>query len=363
VIERQAIPTERISDSTGGAQEVEIVSQSTQDKRLPVIAHRDLNILFSLLGLAPVALIVSERRWPSLCSALARFTLLGRVGRRRRKSIQGRLRTAFPHNNASFDALCREFEAHQLELRLQILRNVFQHSWQPQINIQGVSHLEAALAAGRGAILWISRFAFTDTIWKFGLHNAGYPTVHLAKSMHGFSPTKFGQRWLNPIYLGFENRFLGERVVIHEHTSTVALRRLCTVLANNGVVSITVYSWGAQAVEAPFLGSRIRIGTGAPGLAWKTGAPLLPVFAIRNAETGRFDLLIDEPLQINQTAPKSEAEKSIVTQYLTRLEPHVVANPGQWLEWPSLRKCRQASWLLFQPLAPLTSGIGGWLLS
>jgi lauroyl/myristoyl acyltransferase len=115
------------------------------------------------------------------------------------------------------------------------------------------------------------------------------------------------------------------------------MRRLHNVLANNGVVSITVYSEGAQVAEAPFLGGRIRIATGAPGLAWKTGARLLPVFVVQDRQTGRFDLLIDEPLSVNQTDPRRATEKSIVRQYLARLEPYVLANPGQWLEWPMLR--------------------------
>lgn len=318
-------------------QKVEIISQSTQDKQSRVIAHSDINVLFSLVTLISIALFVSEQRWRSICDTLAQFTLAGRVGRRRQTSIEGRLRIAFPNDDGSFYAICRELEAHQLELRLQILRNLLLHDWQPQISMQGVSHLEAALAAGRGAILWISPFAFSDTIAKFGLHKVGHPLVHLSRPVHGFSKTKFGLRWLNPIYQRAEKRYLAERVVVHERAPAVALRRLHKVIANNGVVSITVYSWGTQVVEAPFLNGRIRIATGAPALAWKTGARLLPVFVVQDAETGRFDLLIDEPLPVSQTAFRGEAEKCAVMQYLTKLEPYVLEHPAQWLGWRSLR--------------------------
>ena len=331
------MPTEQEHISSCEGKGVEIVSQSIREKPPWALAHRDINILFSLLTLSPIALIGHERYWRSICDALAHLTLFGRLGRRRRNSIEQHLSIAFLNYCGPFYAVCRELEAHQLELRLQILRTLFVHNWQPQIDIRGVSHIEAALAAGRGTILWISRFAFADTIGKIGLHMAGYPVVHLSRSIHGFSTTRFGRRWLNPIYRRAENRYLTERVTLQEDAPAVALRRLRNALANNGVVSITVYSWGAQVVEAPFLGGRIRIGTGAPGLAWKTGARLLPVLVIQDPQTGQFGVFIDEPLVVDQSSPKGEAEKGVVTDYLSQLQPHVLAYPGQWLEWQNLR--------------------------
>jgi len=255
------MPTERTSNSDRQENEVEIVSQSTQDKQSRAFAHRDLNILISLLSLTLVALFACERRWRSICHTLARFTLVGRVGRRRRSSIERHLRIAFPGNDGSFDAVCRDFEAHQLEVRLQILRNLFRHDWQPQVSIRAVSHVEAALAAGRGAILWISRFAFADTIGKFGLHKAGYPLVHLSRSVHGSSVTRFGQCWLNPSTSASRIAISLSGSCFQDRAPAVALRRLHKVPATNGVVSIRI----------------------------------LPIFVVQNAETGRCDLLIDEP--------------------------------------------------------------------
>ena len=115
------------------------------------------------------------------------------------------------------------------------------------------------------------------------------------------------------------------------------MRRLKEVLHANGVVSITVYSRGAYVVDAPFMHGRWRIATGAPALAWKTGAQLLPVFVVRDPQVERFSILIDAPLPVNQADSKDEAQKRAVTSYLARLEPYVTANPGQWLGWPSIR--------------------------
>ena len=235
------------------------------------------------------------------------------------------------------DSICHDLEANRLELRLQIMRDLLRRDWHPVIQVEGVSHLEAALAAGSGTILWISRFSFAETIAKVGLWRLGHHPAHLSRTIHGFSHSQFGQRWLNPLQQRMENRYLAERVVIRDGAPGAAMRRLHNVLVRNGIVSITADSWGAHAAEVPFLGGRLRIATGVPSLAWKTGARLLPVFVIRDLKTGTFRLIIDEPLTMEQAQSKRDAQQTAVAQYASRLQRHVRAYPGQWRDWPKLR--------------------------
>jgi lauroyl/myristoyl acyltransferase len=319
---------------------VELVSQSVSDEKPRAISHLDINILLSLLTLTPLSLYLDERHWASLCRFWSSFTLVGRLGRRRRRQVERGLQIAYSTDDRMFDAVCHDLEAHHLELRLQILREQLCHDWKPEITTRGVSHLEAALGAGRGAILWVSRFAFADIVTKCALHRIGRPLVHLSAAMHGFSTTSFGRRWLNPMQQQAENHYLAERVVLDSQSPAAVMRRLQNVLRRNGIVSISVYSRGAYVVDAPFMAGRWRIATGAPSLAWKTGAQLLPVFAVRNSRNGSFVVTIDEPLPINQAGSKEEAQKHAVVSYLTRLEPYVVANPGQWLGWPTVRAAK-----------------------
>ena len=84
-------------------------------------------------------------------------------------------------------------------------------------------------------------------------------------------------------------------------------------------------------------GGRLRVATGAPSLAWKTGARLLPVFVRRDPASGAFQVLIDDPLPTEPTRSKGEAQQAAVAQYLRRLEAHAVAVPGQWRDWAKLR--------------------------
>lgn len=55
------------------------------------------------------------------------------------------------------------------------------------------------------------------------------------------------------------------------------------------MVSITVAATGVRPLAAPFLNGSLRVGSGAPHLAARTGAALLPVLTLRRG-TGRFAL-------------------------------------------------------------------------
>jgi len=220
------------------ARGVELLSQPVQQSTLPWRIRQDPYIALSLVSLAPVALCVGERYWHAICRAIVRAMPLGRVGLRRRSQTAAGLRLAFAGalDEDALDAVCTELDGHRLELRLQILRDLLLRSWRPDIRVEGTAHLEAALAAGRGAILWVGRFAFAETVAKIGLHRAGRPAVHLSRTIHGFSHSAIGRRWLNPIKQRMENRYLAERVVLNDTAPGTAMRRLHKVLLGNGVV-------------------------------------------------------------------------------------------------------------------------------
>ena len=73
------------------------------------------------------------------------------------------------------------------------------------------------------------------------------------------------------------------------------LRRLSALLDERAVISVTVGSMGARPQGAPFLRGQIRVATGVPSLALRTGAVVLPVVTARTAPAG-FTTWIDAPL-------------------------------------------------------------------
>ena len=82
--------------------------------------------------------------------------------------------------------------------------------WTPEIELIGLEHIESALIKGRGAIIWDSHFYFANLVTKIALDRAGYGIHHLSHPEHGFSPSRFGIQFLNPIRGNSENHYLKE---------------------------------------------------------------------------------------------------------------------------------------------------------
>ena len=78
-----------------------------------------------------------------------------------------------------------------IETAMQVFRCHAPMRWEPDISIEVEAHLETALAAGRGAILWDSHFYFASLITKMGIGSieaADVPWLHhhLAAANMGF---------------------------------------------------------------------------------------------------------------------------------------------------------------------------------
>jgi hypothetical protein len=194
-------------------------------------------------------------------------------------------------------------------------------------------HLDAAVTQGRGTILWQAPFCFTYLVTRMGLKAAGYPMVHTGLATHGFSYGPFATRFLNPQLIRTENQYSHYRITIDSENSGAVLLRVRRELASNGVVSITMGAWaGRTVIRAPLLGGWLPLAVGAPGLAHRTGAALLPVFTMRMPGSSAFLIRIGEPLPTGAEASATAISDS-VTALVTQLEAAVRRAPDQWTSW------------------------------
>jgi hypothetical protein len=140
--------------------------------------------------------------------------------------------------------------------------------WSPTIDLVGAEHLHAALAGGRGAVLWVAPLVFAPLVAKRALHEGGFSVHHLSRPNHGFSSTRFGVAVLNPVRTRVEDRYLAERITISKaNETTAAVRALADRLATNRIISITMTSLGMRQADVPFLDGRVRVAPGAARLA------------------------------------------------------------------------------------------------
>jgi lauroyl/myristoyl acyltransferase len=225
-------------------------------------------------------------------------------------------------------ASCEAFDVMHLRHRARPLRRL--------VDIHGREHLEAALAAGKGAILCSAHF---------GSYNSGFSVLHAS----GFPVTTIG-RWQYKYTAGLssaERRFwdLVYARPVRRHRQRpniepwpgrfdVAVLAAAALRANE-VVTISIDappldSDRARAIEVPFLGRRARLMPGVVTLAQLTGAPVLMGFLYRSADYSHQVLEISAPVPVDgDTAAafgRCAAEVSAAIQ----------RSPAHWAYWASM---------------------------
>ena len=203
--------------------------------------------------------------------------------------------------------------------------------WQLETKVEGLEELQQALDGGRGVILWAMSFCKT-LVPKVALWRAGVRLTHLSSADHGAPSlaTLLGLRLVAPVYCVPENRYLFERVVIPPDGSLHYMRCLKARLVQRGCVWIAgEHVARRQNVTTTLFGKQVRFATGAPSLAWKQGSPLLPVHVVGEAHF-RYRVVIERPIDADQSQDKRVFVESAVRQFAERLHRRIRDNPADW---------------------------------
>jgi len=296
------------------------------------VSASDGAVLFGLPFLLATSWALPEGAWPRFCGAVARVAvpMLSADPAATAAVIQRTLGARAA--DLPPERVLERLSGERILAILQLLRSYRPGGWNPRIRLSGTEHLEAALARGRGAILWIGMTVYADLVAKMAFHRAGFEVSHLSRASHGFSESRFGARCLNPVQTRVEDRFLRQRVSLSTLGSRAALARLEARLAENGVVSVTVHRTARRPVAAPFLDGEIVLAPGAAVLAQRSGAALLPVFAWRDEDEG-LTVAIEAPLVVGTDGDGRVLAEAVVRDYAARLVPQVLSRPGQWTGW------------------------------
>jgi RNA polymerase sigma-70 factor (ECF subfamily) len=232
-------------------------------------------------------------------------------------------------------ALFEEHLKRKYEHLLGRARAAHGRGWQPDVELCGAEHLEHALAAGRGAVLWVTAFC-GPLVPKIALARGGFRVAHLSMPFHGgFSRSRAAVHVLNPWTRRAEDKHLAERVVIPLDGTLGYMRRLREILVANGCVSIAGEHCGRQNVTVPFLDGKEAFATGAWSLARSTGAALLTVRAHRPAP-GVYRVVIDPPVAIDPGLARTDGARVVIGELAARLEGSVRAYPADWERWSTI---------------------------
>lgn len=261
-----------------------------------------------------------------LPDALARGlgTLIGlsfyALDRRHRLVAINQLRAAFPTRSVPE---CREIAratfAHFGRLLIFVLRlsTIRPDALRRRIEVEGEEHVRHALALGRGVLIIAGHFGY----WE--VHGVAHPLVF--PRMHVL---------VRPLDNPYLHRFLertrqstGNGVIYRQG----ALRRVLRALQANETVGILIdqHMQPSNAVTVDFFNRPASTTAAAATLAIRTGAALIPVFALP-LPGGRVRLVYEHPVPLPD--PDCPDPVRDLTQRLTDvLEMYVRRHPNLWL--------------------------------
>jgi KDO2-lipid IV(A) lauroyltransferase len=258
--------------------------------------------------------------------------LYSMVGGRRRKIIDFNLALAFPEKTDGerrqlAGAVARHFGRSALDaIRIQRLRP---EELLAAVDIEGWEHVERAAALGRG-------------VFFLTAHMGSWEVAALVTGLKLEAGLSLINRPLDNPLLEVEldrlRKLYGNHVFGKHNIAREMLRQLKT----GGGVGILIDQRVRedQGIEVPFFGHPAWTHPILARVARKTGAPVVPTFALRDAP-GRYTLRYEAPLLAENLTESERDDVPLTTRYMAVLEAAIRDRPEQWLwyhdRWKQLR--------------------------
>ena len=271
---------------------------------LPWIPRRLVHALGNIAGLIAWLIAGKARKQATrnMIHVLGAQIQETRAGRRRlRRSVQG----MFVNSVRNYLEL---FSLHSLSSE-RILRN---------IRVEGIEYLNAALAQGKGVIL-------------FAAHQGPFEYIIQYMSIKGYDVTipverLKDQRMLNLVLDLRSSHGIGYLPL----GGSAPMRTIVEKLRDNKVVLIAAdRAIEGQSIETDFFGAPARLPIGPVRLAQRTGAALVGACCYRTPQglaTGQW-----VPLSLNLTDEQRTSTDSTLRALIEKMEQFIRQHPEQWI--------------------------------
>jgi KDO2-lipid IV(A) lauroyltransferase len=206
-------------------------------------------------------------------------------------------------------------------------------TFKKKVTIEGLEEALKLLEKGRGMLLLLSHFGNWEMM---GIMSKliGDPILVLAKPM---KKNKRVDQYITEI-----RNAAGLEVV-----STIkASRTVIKALSKNRIVGILIDQRAkrSEGVWADFFGKKAPTTPGLAVLAMKTGAPVVPVFMVRNG-FGKHRMIIQNPLDLVHTGDIKKDVEANTQLFNHTLESMIRQYPDQWFwvhrRWERKRRVSQ----------------------
>jgi KDO2-lipid IV(A) lauroyltransferase len=205
------------------------------------------------------------------------------------------------------------------------------------VEVRGREHLEAAMAAGKGAVLCSAHFGAYVSAFSL-IHASGIPVTDIglvhwnydqsaSPAVRRFWDFANARRLLrhrqHPDIQSWEAVAIGDS---EEAVRTLRRNEMVTILADSAPKG----SDESRVVKVPFLGREAKLLPGAIHLARSAGAPVLMVSMSRSADYRHQVLEISPPLSL-----EGELQEALA-RCAAAMEATIRANPAQWFDWSDI---------------------------
>jgi KDO2-lipid IV(A) lauroyltransferase len=201
------------------------------------------------------------------------------------------------------------------------------------VEIRGREHLDAALAAGKGAILCSAHFGSYDCAFSL-LHAGGFPVTSIGRWWWNYPPG--GSSAVRRMW----DFVFARRVQRHRQRPNIepwpgrmqVAVQAATALRGNEVVTICSEAPPLDAelnrtIEVPFLGRKARVLPGVVTLARLTGAPVLMISVHRSADYRH------QVLEISPPVPMEGETATAFGRCVAAMDAAITAHPAEWDFW------------------------------
>lgn len=269
---------------------------------------------------AVAAAVRALPQWASLAIGTAIGTIFYVVDAPHRRLTVANLTAAFPHKSpGEVRGIARRVFAHFGSLLTELLRfsGLPPAKMLAAVEFEGEERVTHALAGGKGALFITGHF--------------GYWELHALAHALRFPPIGVVVRALdNPQLNDWIERMRTStgNFVIHRRG---ALRQILRALGENRGVAILIdqHIQTSEAVVVDFFNRPAATTSAVAALALRTGAPIVPVFAVR-LPGGRYRMIYEHPVE-PPPADHPDAVRELTQRCTDVLEMYVRRHPHNWL--------------------------------
>ncbi|OGQ13792.1 MAG: hypothetical protein A2026_10075 [Deltaproteobacteria bacterium RBG_19FT_COMBO_46_12] len=188
-----------------------------------------------------------------------------------------------------------------------------------KIKIEGKEHLEMALAKRKGVI-------------ALGAHLGAFTLLGTRLAVEGYPVNIMINQESFPKLWGRLNNYQGmvSQKIFSPNPITTSIKKSLNCLRRNEILYLVAdEQQRRRGIPVPFFGQKAFTPTGPALFSLKTGAPILPMFVMREDRI-RWTLVIGPPIQIERTSDEKKDIETLTIKFTQVIEDSIRQIPSQW---------------------------------